>query len=257
MSSASSSSMMLNRAVNMWREAHLVVALTGAGVSVASGIPDFRSPGGLWSRWDPAEVAAYQSLRARPKRVWEFLVDAVLVFDQARPNPGHFALAKLEREGLLAAVITQNIDNLHQEAGSRRVLEFHGNGKRYYCMDCRKEYDPARIPGLSPEELPWRCEACQGVIRPDFVFFGEHIPPGVLSESLRLTREADLCLIAGTSGEVAPANTLPQAIKANGGKVIEVNLGRTAFGDLPDLRFDAKTEELLPELCERLTGERP
>ena len=241
-------------AAALWRRAGCVIALTGAGVSVPSGIPDFRSPGGLWARYDPAEVATIQALRKRPKRVWEFIREAVLVFGQARPNAAHRALAALEASGRLEAVITQNIDNLHQEAGSRRVIEFHGSGKRFYCMDCRKQFDPAGAASIAAEALPWRCDACSGVIRPDFVFFGEQIPTAALSESLELAGRADLAVIVGTSGEVAPANSIPYQVKAAGGKVVEINLGASSYAGLPDVVLRAPAEEVLPVLEELLLG---
>ena len=236
------------QAAVLWRQAEFPIALTGAGISVASGIPDFRSPGGLWTRHDPAEVATIDALRNRPAKVWDFLYDTVILLERAQPNPAHTALAELEAGGRLKAVITQNIDSLHQRAGSRKVVEFHGSGRRFYCMGCREEYDPAEVTHLTRDDLPWTCGMCQRVIRPDFVFFGERIPQEPMGESMRLMELADFCLVAGTSGEVAPANTLPYRIKAAGGRVVEINLGPSAFGELPDVRFDAPAEEVLPGL---------
>lgn len=239
----------IDAAADIWRKSRFAVALTGAGVSVPSGIPDFRSPEGLWSRFDPMLVATDRALRTNPRGVWEFLLEAVQIFARAVPNPAHEALATLERADRLQAIITQNIDGLHQMAGSTRVVEFHGNCRSFYCMGCQAIYDAGRAAALTREDIPWYCDRCGGLIRPEVVFFGEAIPTRAMRESERLLDRADLALIVGTSGEVAPANTFPYRIKAAGGRVIEVNLGPTAFGRLPDVRIDAPAEKVLPELA--------
>jgi len=239
-------------AVDIWKQSSFAFALTGAGISVPSGIPDFRSPGGLWERYKPEEVATLQALRATPEKVWEFLLDADHIFSSAAPNPGHEALAELEAAGRLKGVVTQNIDGLHQRAGSRTVVEFHGCGQRYYCMGCKKDYDPAQVQGLTRADIPWRCDDCGQVIRPDFVFFNEQIPGEAMDGARELAWNADLVVIAGTSGEVAPANTLPMAVKHRGGKVIEVNLGPTHFENVSDVRITAPAEEALPYIRDRL-----
>lgn len=246
----------LERAARLLRTARLAIAVTGAGISVPSGIPDFRSPGGLWSKHAPEEVATYAALRQQPKRVWEFLLDANKLLSVSRPNPAHIALAELEAAGRLAAVITQNIDGLHQLAGSKTVIEFHGSARRYSCMGCNTEHDAAEAALLTRDQLPWTCERCGGVVRPDIVFFGEHIPAPALSESLALAKAADCCLVVGTSGEVAPANTLPKMVADHGGTVIEINLGPSAYGELlpggPDITLRANCEVVLPELVKRV-----
>lgn len=240
----------LRRAAGLLCRARRVFALTGAGLSVASGIPDFRSPGGLWERHDPMEVATLEALRRRPRRVWEFLRDTLATLDRAAPNAGHLALARLERAGRLEAVVTQNIDGLHQAAGSRAVIEFHGGVRRFYCMGCGREHDPAGARELSDRDLPWRCRECGGVVRPDIVFFGEGIPLDALTKSGQLALAADCILVAGTSGEVAPANLLPRDVKARGGVVVEINLSESTFSDLADARIAAPVEEALPALAE-------
>jgi NAD-dependent deacetylase len=240
----------LRQAARLLGQARQVMALTGAGMSVASGIPDFRSPGGLWERHDPMEVATVTALPRNPRRVWEFLIDALASLGQAKPNPGHFALARLEREGRLSAVVTQNIDGLHQAAGSREVVEYHGGVNRFYCMGCGREYDPALARGLTERDIPWLCRDCGGVVRPDIVFFGEAIPLDALRKSGQLALAADCMLGAGTSGEVAPANRFPQEIKARGGMVVEINLSESTFSDLADVRIAAPVEDALPALAE-------
>ena len=195
------------QAAGLLRQAKNIVALTGAGISVASGIPDFRSPGGLWERHDPMAVATAEALDRHPGRVWAFLLDVLSVVGAARPNPGHAALARLEAAGRLSAVITQNIDGLHQAAGSRNVVEFHGGMGRYYCMGCGREYDRAGAMRLTPAAVPWRCEACRGVVRPDIVFFGEAIPLDALGKSGQLALAADCIVVAGDIGGGRPGQS--------------------------------------------------
>ena len=239
---------------SIWREAKTVLVLTGAGISVPSGIPDFRSPGGLWERFKPEEVATLQALRSHPEKVWEFLLEADNMFDSAKPNPAHEALAAIESAGHVTAVVTQNIDGLHQRAGSRNVIEFHGSGRRYYCMGCKKDYPAEQIKNLTPADIPLRCDACGDVVRPDFVFFNEQIPVDAMKDAFNLADRADLIVIVGTSGEVAPANSLPLHVKRNGGKVIEINRGFSNFGNVTDIRVIASAEEALPVISESLTA---
>ncbi|BBD08339.1 SIR2 family NAD-dependent protein deacylase [Desulfovibrio ferrophilus] len=235
------------QAANVLRRARRAVAFTGAGISVPSGIPDFRSKGGLWSKYDPVEVASLQAMTSNPAGVWRFLVDTAIMFHPARPNSAHIALAELERKGYIAGVLTQNIDGLHQQAGSETVVEYHGGWDNWYCRRCYKGWDHSRAHELTPGELPVRCE-CGGLIRPPVVFFGEGIPQDALRESDRLLSGTDVLLIVGTSGEVTPANTLPRRVKNAGGTVIEINLGRTWYEGVSDIRVDASAERALPVL---------
>ena len=226
------------------------IAVTGAGISVASGIPDFRSPGGLWERHSPQLVATAEALERRPRAVWAFLLEVLAVVDAARPSPAHAALARLEAAGRLDGVITQNIDGLHQAAGSRNVIEFHGGLGRFFCMDCGREHDPGLARKLGPGAIPWRCAACTGVVRPDIVFFGEPIPLDALDKSGQLALAADLIIVAGTSGEVAPANLLPREVKARGGVVVEINPTESAYNSLSDVTIAATAEIALPALAD-------
>ncbi|EHJ46269.1 NAD-dependent deacetylase [Solidesulfovibrio carbinoliphilus subsp. oakridgensis] len=240
----------LHKAAGLVRRAGCVLALTGAGVSVASGIPDFRSPGGLWERHDPMRVATAEALARHPERVWAFLLDALAVAGRARPNPAHTALARLEAAGRLSGIVTQNIDGLHQAAGSRNVVEFHGSLARYSCMGCGLAHDPTAALALTAGDIPWRCRDCGGVVRPDIVFFGEAIPLDALGKSGQLALAADCIVVAGTSGEVAPANLLPREIKARGGVVVEINLMESAYKGLSDVRIAAPAEIALPALAD-------
>ncbi|MFO7877714.1 MAG: NAD-dependent deacylase [Desulfovermiculus sp.] len=240
----------LEEAASIIQQAGTVVAFTGAGISVASGIPDFRSPGGLWSKYDPFEVASAHALEQNPRKVWEFLLDTVELLERSQPNPAHLALADLEKGGRLAGVITQNIDNLHQRAGSSLVIEYHGNFQRFYCQSCLMNRPEQEVMSQCSQSIPVWCPACGGLVRPDVVFFGEAIPARAQQESMQLLQAADVLIIAGTSGEVAPANVLPRQVKLSGGKVIEVNLGSTHYADITDVRFDAPAEQVLPRLAD-------
>ncbi|SDN21105.1 NAD-dependent deacetylase [Desulfonauticus submarinus] len=244
----------INKAAQWIKEAKYVVAFTGAGISVPSGIPDFRSPGGLWSHFDPWQVCSDWALQHNPKGVWEFLLEAVFMFNKAEPNPAHLSLAELERRGVLKCIITQNIDGLHQRAGSKNVIEFHGGCTKFYCNDCGKNYSLENLKKLTRENIPWMCTDCGSIVRPDIVFFGEQIPPSALFSSQEHCSKADLMLIIGTSGEVAPANTLPTIVKQNSGKIIEINLGETAYESVSDIRFNRGAEEVLPLIVSKIGG---
>jgi NAD-dependent deacetylase len=244
----------LTKAAALWRESSTAVALTGAGVSVAAGIPDFRSPGGLWSRFDPMRVATAEALAERPAEVWAFLLEVRDVVARAVPTPAHAALARLEAAGRLEAVITQNIDNLHQAAGSKNVVEYHGGMGRYRCMTCLADHDPREAARLTGRDIPWRCRVCGGVVRPDIVFFGESIPLDALRKSGQLALAADFLLVVGTSGEVAPANALPYQVQGRGGVVVEINPGESVYRAMADVRIPAPAEVALP-LLEKLVSD--
>ena len=205
------------------RQRPRVVALTGAGISVESGIPDFRSPGGLWSRFDPLEYAHIRAFRANPAKVWALLKEMDATITRARPNPAHYALAELEAQGHLAGIITQNVDNLHQAAGSRKVVEYHGNALSFVCDTCKGHHPRETLDFQHP---PLYC-LCGGLIRPDVVFFGEAIPPAAQAEAEELAGHCDLLLVIGTSGEVAPASYLPHLAKEGGAVIVENNLEPT------------------------------
>ncbi len=196
------------------------VALTGAGISIESGIPPFRGPGGLWEKIDPMEVAHIDAFRRDPRKVWDLLIKGMqTVLAAAVPNPAHRGLATLERLGRLQAVITQNVDGLHQQAGSRDVIEFHGTFAWQRCMTCERR---CRSDELDLTEIPPRCE-CGGIFRPDCVFFGELIPPEHLVRAQQLAAECRIMLVVGTSATVHPAAMLPHLARGAGARVIEIN----------------------------------
>lgn len=225
------------------------VALTGAGISVESGIPDFRSSTGLWARYDPMEYAHIESFLGNPAKVWKMLLEMDRLVSGAEPNPAHFALAELERIGRLQGVITQNIDSLHQRAGSCHVVEFHGHGRTLGCVRCDRHVARETV---NIGSLPPLCE-CGGVLRPDLVFFGEGIPLQADQEARNLVANCDLLLIVGTSASVAPASSLPRLAKRNGAKLIEINTGPTELAEhLVDLRITKSAGVALPAILEAM-----
>jgi NAD-dependent protein deacetylase/lipoamidase len=229
-----------SRIAEMIRESDSVVALTGAGISVPSGIPDFRSPGtGLWANVDPMEVAHIDVFRRDPERFWEFYGDRFQKLEHKRPNPAHDALARLERAGLLDAVITQNIDRLHARAGTRELVEVHGTIAHSSCLTCGARYELAEVrarQAVDERRIP-RC-GCGQPLKPDVVLFGEYLPQDALARAERLASGAGLLLCIGTSLEVYPVAELPRRTLAAGGKIAILTQGRTPFDGFAAERRD-------------------
>jgi NAD-dependent deacetylase len=243
-----------------------VVVLTGAGMSEEAGIPTFRDPGGLWDRFDPSEFGTWQGLAglatSRPDDLAEFLAALRRALAGARPGPGHVALARLEEAGLVEAVVTQNVDGLHQEARSRRVIEIHGSFLRHRCLRCGRTDTVTRdevcegleraVVGLrqafvpSFESILPRCSSCGGPARPDFVAFGETLRD--FEEAERLATECRVLLAVGTSGEVFPAASLPETARSAGARVVVIAAGPTAVA--ADVVIQGKAGEVLPRLAE-------
>jgi NAD-dependent deacetylase len=226
-----------------------VTVFSGAGISVESGIPPFRGPSGLWSMVDPGFMEI-EYFRRQPKQSWlkikEIFYD---YFGRALPNDAHFGVAAMEKAGLVKAIITQNIDNLHQRAGSREVIEFHGNSQWLVCLDCRK-----RVAAL-PEQLvnlPPRCSSCSGLLKPDFIFFGEGIPEKALQRSYQEVSLADVFLLIGSSGEVMPACQIPSLAKARGAKLIEINTSESNFTTDSDIFLRGTATEVVGSLVKEL-----
>jgi NAD-dependent deacetylase len=219
------------RLAELISESEVVVALTGAGISVPSGIPDFRTPGiGLWANVDPMEVAHIDVFRRDPERFWHFYGDRFQALEDKRPNGAHVALARLEAAGRLTAVITQNIDRLHARAGTQDLVEVHGTIDHSSCLVCRTRYPIAEVRsrlGADAAGVP-RCE-CGRPLKPDVVLFGEYLPEDALRRAQTLAASADLLLCIGSSLEVYPVGQLPAVTLANGGKVAIVTQGRTPF----------------------------
>ena len=214
---------LISKTAQIILRAKKVVAFTGAGISVESGIPDFRGPSGLWEKYDPMEYATIEAFHANPKKVWNMLKDMAVLLERSRPNPAHHALARLEAMGLLSSVITQNIDYLHQEAGSKRVIEFHGSSKNLVCILCGQSYDRSKV---KLDSLPPKC-SCSGVLKPNFVFFGEPIPWGAHLEAKEEAASCEVMLVVGTSAVVSPACDLPIIAKRRGATIVELNIEET------------------------------
>src|SRR3954453_20046546 len=206
------------------------VVLTGAGVSTESGIPDFRSPTGIWAEFDPAEYASLPAFRADPEKVWRFYKPRIAMLTEAEPNAAHLALAALERSGLVQAVITQNIDLLHGRAGSRRLLEVHGSIRTASCPRCGNSYDRDAVVGqLASAAASPVCERCGAILKPDVVFFGEVLSPEKIEQAFELARGAQLLLVVGSALEVYPVAALPEETLAAGGRLAIVNKGPTPY----------------------------
>jgi NAD-dependent deacetylase len=225
------------------------VVLTGAGISTESGIPDFRSPTGIWATYDPMEYATIDAFRRDPVKVWDFYARRLRALGGAEPNDGHRALAELEERGWVEAVITQNIDRLHERAGSRALVEVHGSIRTSSCLDCGTVVPFADVV----ERLPVpQCPACGRVLKPDVVMFGELLPAAQIARAEQLACEAGVLLVVGSSLEVYPVAGLPLQTLANGGELAIVNRGSTPFDTRATVVIDGGAGETLRALADRL-----
>lgn len=226
-----------------------VVALTGAGISVDSGIPDFRSSCGLWDRFDPMEYAHIDSFHRNPDKVWELIRELAGMMSRAKPNPGHLGLGLLEALGFLQSVITQNVDGLHQEAGNKDVIEYHGNSRHLVCLQCNERYASEEAAGCGSSSLP-RCK-CNAVLKPDMIFFGEPIPVEAQCKAQAAAKQCSVMLVVGTSAVVYPAAQIPLIAKSGGALIIEVNLEETHLtGTITDIFLQGSASNVFPQLVE-------
>ena len=245
-------------AAELIRESEYVVALVGAGLSAESGIPTFRGAGGLWTRVGEPSMNGYQQFLLDPVAWWEHQLNPDAdpartefreAIDNAKPNPGHYALVKMELESILKMTITQNVDNLHARAGSSKLVEIHGNRVKTRCIGCelrwpREFFDYSALPLICPE--------CGSLVKGDTVMFGEPIPPSVIEACFRETEMCDCMIVCGTSATVFPAASFPRIVKENGGVLIEVNPNPTPLSEAADVVLRGPTGELLPRLVESL-----
>jgi NAD-dependent deacetylase len=229
------------------------VVLTGAGISTESGIPDFRSPGGIWARYDPLEYATIDAFLEDPVKVWDFYGKRLAFLDAAEPNDGHRTLAELEDRGWVRAVITQNIDQLHERAGSRALVEVHGSIRTSSCLACGTVIPLAEVIALLPVPA---CPSCGRILKPDVVMFGELLPEAAIARATQLAAEAGVLLVVGSSLEVYPVAGLPLETLAAGGSVAIVNRGSTPFDARATVTIDGGAGETLRALANALP-ERP
>ncbi len=223
-----------------------VVAVTGAGVSKASGIPTFRGKDGLWRNYRPEELATPEAFRNNPKRVWEWYIYRLKIIMNAKPNAAHITLAEIEKHGNFT-LITQNVDGLHREAGSQNILEIHGNIRRTWCTQCNHYAWLQKPPNTPPH-----CSQCNNLMRPDVIWFGESLNAEILGNAMSAAESADLCLVVGTSGVVMPAASLIHYTKKTGGVIVEFNPRHTPITPIADLTVPLPAEIGLPKFIKAL-----
>lgn len=230
------------------RSAENVSVLTGAGVSAESGVPTFRDPGGIWQKFKPEELANFEAFMRDPDFVWNWYQHRREIMRDVKPNPGHYALAEMEKIFSNFNLITQNIDNLHFRAGSKKITELHGNIERNFCISCRKLSGEIDVT----EKKVLKCESCGGLIRPDVVWFGEMLPTEALEFAQECAENSDVFLSIGTSAEVYPAAMLPIIAKRSGAYVAEINLNPTSISGELNETICGKSGEILSELVNYL-----
>jgi NAD-dependent deacetylase len=241
--------MTIQHAAELLSSARRGLALTGAGISAESGIPTFRGEGGLWTKYDPVKVASIAYFRADPAAYWRVSKERGSVALAAKPNPAHDTLARLESRGHLTAVATQNTDGLHQDSGSKRVIELHGSGRMVQCMDCGRRETRAAVQQRLDVELPPRCPDCGGAfLKPTVVLFGEAMPQLAVQEAFELARQADVMLVVGSSLVVFPAAEVPLVAVRAGARMVVINAEPTPVDGLAEVVIHGRAGEVLPEI---------
>ncbi len=243
----------IERAVELLKTSTHATAFTGAGISAESGIPTFRGDNGFWSQYDPM-ILDIEFFKNNPLKSWKVIKEIFYdFFDHSIPNDAHTSLAKMEQCGFLKRIITQNIDNLHQEAGSKNVVEFHGSSHTLVCLDCKSRFNPSE---MILDNLPVRCSTCGGLLKPDFIFFGEDIPKQAFLDAMEEAKKSDVMLVIGTSGEVMPASQVPLLAKQSGAKIIEVNIQHSHYtNEITDVFLEGKASETLILMAGELFGD--
>ncbi|NQU51026.1 MAG: NAD-dependent protein deacylase [Bacteroidetes bacterium] len=241
---------LIKKTAGLIKKSNYTIAFTGAGISVESGIPPFRGEHGLWNKYNP-EVLDLEYYLQNSEKCWKYIREIFYdFFADANPNLAHQVLAKMEKEGLLNSIITQNIDNLHQEAGSKAVHEFHGNSKKLKCLKCGKRYSSSEFDF---KFIPPKCVNDGEILKPDFIFFGEGIPEDAYANSFAEAEKAEVCLVIGSTGEVMPASHVPRTAKQSGATIIEINPEESMFTkQLTDIHLKGKAGEILLKLGEYL-----
>lgn len=238
-------------AVQRLRQANRIVVLTGAGISAESGIPTFRGEEGLWKKLSPEELASFEAFYNNTALVSEWYQYRRSIITETEPNAGHFALKELQEIAPDFNLITQNVDGLHQRAGSRDVIELHGNIMENYCVNCNQQYSQEEFDEIyrhNPNHIPY-CY-CGGLIRPNVVWFGEALPEKSIEKAYQVSMQSDIFLSIGTSAQVSPASNLPRIAKQNNSYLIEINTATTAITDIVDLHLEGLAGEILPLLVD-------
>ncbi len=246
----------IEKAASLVAEAKKIVVFTGAGVSTESGIPDFRGPEGLWSRYDPEDftIERFLSDREVRKKHWQLLTGNEFIVADAKPNAAHYAITDLQSMGKLYGIITQNVDGLHQKAGvpESLVFQLHGDLSHAKCLECACRYPIQEVKNWIKQgiEEP-ECPACSGMLKPDAVFFGEQLPFGTLMESESRSKTCDLCMVLGSTLVVYPAATMPVHAARSGAKLVIINMGPTALDEIATIRIEGKAGEIMPRIVAR------
>jgi len=242
---------LIEEAADLIVNSRYCIAFTGAGISTESGIPDFRGPNGIWKKIDP-KVATYSFFIRYPKEFWKFHLGFIKI-KRAEPNKAHFSLAELEKMGILKCVITQNVDGLHQRAGSKYVIELHGNLEYVVCLSCGRRFKADEIISkVGEDQLPPKCEVCGGLLKPDVILFEEPLKREVLTLAFNEAYKSDLVLVLGTSLVVYPAAYIPDIVKSRGGKVILINLEPTEKDFIGDIVIHGKLGNILPRIVDKV-----
>ena len=247
---------LIEQAANTLRHARNVTVLTGAGVSKESGVPTFRDAlDGLWAQYNPEELATPMAFEKNPKLVWDWYTFRRELVSKARPNPGHIALAQLEQHFPSMPIITQNVDDMHEQAGSTHVIHMHGNIARSKCFNnCQGNPTIIDLEQLETDETPPKCPHCGANVRPDVVWFHEILPGDALQDAKAAAQGCDVMLVVGTSGLVTPAASLPQVAKHNNAQIIEVNPDYSMITRIADIKLTGPSGEILPQLIEALAA---
>jgi NAD-dependent deacetylase len=237
---------LIKEAAKFIKDSKFTMAFTGAGISVESGIPPFRGKHGLWNRYNP-EVLDLGFYLENPTNCWKYIREIFYdFFADAKPNDAHLVLAEMEKNELLQAIVTQNIDNLHQEAGSKTVHEFHGNSKKLKCLKCGKIF---HAKDIDFQNIPPKCDEDDEVLKPDFIFFGEGIPRQAYENSFADAEKAEVCIIIGSTGEVTPASFVPRTAKQSGATIIEVNPQESMFTNyITDIHLKGNASDVMNAL---------
>jgi len=232
------------------KSANAILFFTGAGISAESGIDTFRGKGGLWNKMSAQELASFDGFMKNPNLVWEWYQYRRKIVRETEPNAGHKIIAAFEKHFDEVTVVTQNVDNLHKRAGSSNILELHGNIERNFCMNCKTFYGVEKF--IETEEAP-KCEKCDGMIRPDVVWFGEMLPQEIFAKAERKAADSDICFIVGTSAVVYPAAYIPISAKEAGATLVEINIESTEITNQVDYSIIGKAGEILPRIFELLS----